>query len=131
MVDSSTTRDSRSSLANWLNTNAAFVAAVCVPIAYVAQLLVGPQKQLFSGGGPAAFASVLVAIGLAFRFPGLIKDGAGAEGKASTMRVSCLAIDFFFVAIMLRTGWNGGLLPSLEVLPRMKSLASSRRMGNG
>lgn len=110
-----TSRDERIGVSTtWLSANAAFVAATCVPVAYVVQFFVGAKAQVFSGGGAAAFMCVLIAIGLVFRFPGLIKDGAGSEGEASTMRVSCLAVVFSFVAIVLRTGWNSGSLPSLE-----------------
>ena len=69
----------------------------------------------YSSGSAAAAVLFLVVVALVLARPTLIMDDAPGEGgEPSTMRILSLAIVLTFCAIMLRNGWNGGELPSLE-----------------
>jgi hypothetical protein len=69
----------------------------------------------YTPGSAAAVVFVLLLSALVLRFPRLIMDGNAAEGgEASTMRIAVLAIITTFCALLLRTGWHDGALPSLE-----------------
>lgn len=76
--------------------------------------LVFHQDPGYTSGGAAATAGILFVLALVLRFPSLIMDDAYEQGgEPSAMRVMGLSIVLTFCAIMLRTGWNSGTLPSL------------------
>lgn len=94
---------------------AAFVAAFLVPALFVGWRIVFKETPPFSGGGAAAYVCTLLLVGLILSRPSLIMDDApDMGGEPSTMRVLCLAIVFVFSAVVLRTAWNTGTIPSLE-----------------
>lgn len=69
----------------------------------------------YTGGGAAAAAGVLFVVALVLARPTLIMDDApDAGGEPSTMRLLSLIIIVTFCAVMVRSGWNSGSLPSLE-----------------
>lgn len=68
----------------------------------------------FTGGGVAATAGILFVLALIFYAPTLIMDDSPENGgEPSTMRIISLVIVLTFCALMLRTGWNAGTLPTL------------------
>ena len=69
----------------------------------------------YSGGGAAAAALILIVTAVLLAAPTLIMDAAPADGgEPSTMRLLTLLIVTVFCALVLRTGWNDGTLPTLE-----------------
>ncbi len=72
-------------------------------------------KLAYTGGDAAASAGILFMLALVLAAPNLILDDSPDQGgEPSTMRIMTLAIIFTFCALMLKTGWDTGKLPSLQ-----------------
>jgi hypothetical protein len=100
------------------NTTAAtalFVTAVAMLLANGLYWFAYKTAPGYTGGGLAAAVGFLMVVGVVLYWPSLIMDDSTtAQGEPSTMRILCLVIVTTFCAVMLRTGWNTGVLPSLE-----------------
>jgi hypothetical protein len=72
-------------------------------------------RLAYTGGDAAASAGILFMLALIIAAPNMILDDSPDQGgEPSTMRVLTLAIVFAFCALMLKTGWDTGKLPSLQ-----------------
>lgn len=92
-----------------------FAAAILIALGTAAWWALMKTPPGYSSGGAAAAVMFLTISALVVARPALIMDDAPDQGgEPSTMRILSLAIILTFCAIMLRSGWNDGKLPSLK-----------------